>query len=519
MLFDAYKMEGDRMFTEIKTATLSGVKGYPVTVETDLHRGMPGFHVVGLADTTIRESCRRIRPAIMNSGGRFPSERVTVNLVPAGIPKEGSHFDLPIALGVMLLGKITDKICDTAFIGEVSLSGAINGVKGVLPLVMCLRGAGIKNIVVPRQNADEAAILEDVNVIPVQSLREAAEYAGGYRRINAHKKQIREEEDQRKGQDFDQVVGQESVKRAIVIGAGGGHGMLLIGNPGCGKTMMAKRVPGILPELTYEEKIEITGVYSVAGLLQTGDPLIRQRPFRSPHHTITAAGLIGGGQRPRPGELSLAHRGVLFLDEFGEFDTRAIDAMRQPLEEGTVRINRNFEEIVFPSRVMIIISANPCKCGNLWNDRKVCTCTKKQLEAYRRKLTGPFADRIDMYVKVSSVAKDKLGEMKSCTEWEGSESMREKVNAAREIQKERYKGTPFTCNGELNEEETKRYCTPDSEGREMIAEMYDKFALSMRAHDKLLKISRTIADIDGSDYIKGIHVAEALMYRTDMDWR
>ena len=395
------------MLTKIKTATLMGVDGYPVTVETDLHNGMPGLNIVGLADMTIRESCQRIKPAIMNCGFRFPRERVTVNLVPAGKPKEGSHFDLPIALGIMMLGQENKELNDTAFLGEVSLDGTINPIRGALPLAICLRAAGVKNLVLPVANACEAAILKDINILPVSRLMEAAEYAMGTRTIEPYAGEERRNEKKHEI-DYAQVIGQESTKRAIMIGAAGNHDILMMGGPGCGKTMMAKRLPTILPELTYDEKLEITGIYSVAGLLSEKQPLISERPFRSPHHTITATGLIGGGGRPRPGELSLAHRGVLFLDELGEFESKAIDAMRQPIEDGIVHITRNFQDVIFPAQVMLVIAANPCKCGNLWDDRKLCTCTHQQLESHRRKLMGPFADRIDMHIKVGRVPREQL---------------------------------------------------------------------------------------------------------------
>ena len=511
------------MLTKVKTATLSGVRGYPVTVETDLHTGLPGFHIVGLADMTIKEACQRIKPAILNSGGRFPGEKVTVNLVPAGKPKEGSHFDLPIALGVMMLGRNVMDMEDTAFIGEVSLDGTINGVRGALPLAICLREAGIRNIVLPFENAEEVAILEDINILPVTSLRQASDIVTGNTEpdIYIRKKTVRKE--QKQNLDFAQVIGQESVKRAIVIGASGNHGMLMMGGPGCGKTMMARRIPGILPELTYEEKLEITGIYSVAGLLSPQNPIIEQRPFRSPHHTITQVGLIGGGIRPRPGELSLAHRGVLFLDEMGEFDSRAIDSLRQPVEDGIIRINRNLEEVVFPSQVMVVIAANPCKCGNLWDDKKICTCSAKQIDAHRRKLMGPFADRIDMHIKVNAVAREKLAEMKKETEEksekESSESMRRKVQEARVRQEERYAGMPYRCNGDLDEKGIKKYCELGSESHAMMLEAYDRLGLSMRAYNKLLKIARTIADLDNSENIRDVHVAEALMYRIDTEVR
>ena len=507
------------MLTKVRTATLSGIRGYPVTVETDLHRGLPGFHIVGLADTTIKEASRRIKPAIQNCGGVFPGERVTVNLVPAGRPKEGSHFDLPIALGIMMLGSDMIELEETAFIGEVSLDGTINGVRGALPLAICLREAGIRNLVLPSENAAEASILEDINILPVSHLREAAEFITGIRDLSVYKRKETIRQRQESALDFAQVIGQESVKRAILVGAAGNHGILMMGSPGCGKTMMARRIPGILPELTYEEKVEITGIYSVAGLLSEDQPVVEQRPFRSPHHNITQTGLIGGGARPRPGELSLAHRGVLFLDEMGEFDARVIDAMRQPVEEGIIRINRNLEEVIFPSEVMMVIASNPCRCGNLWDDRKICTCTPRQLEGYRRKLMGPFADRIDIHIKVNPVDLSSLKRQENAAafRWESTAQMRDQVSRARTLQAERYRDEPYRCNGQLDERGIRRYCTLREEGRALMMASYDRLGLSMRGYSKILRMARTIADLAGSEQIETEHVAEALMYRVDLE--
>ncbi len=505
------------MLTKVRTATLSGIRGYPVTVETDLHRGLPGFHIVGLADTTIKEASMRIKPAIQNCGGMFPGERVTVNLVPAGRPKEGSHFDLPIALGIMMLGTEMIELEDTAFIGEVSLDGKINGVRGALPLAICLREAGVRNLVLPQENAEEASILEDINILPVAHLREAAEYVTGTRSLPVYKRKETETKPAAGVLDFAQVVGQESVKRAILVGAAGSHGILMMGSPGCGKTMMARRIPGILPALTYEEKVEITGIYSVAGLLSADRPVIQQRPFRSPHHNITQTGLIGGGARPRPGELSLAHRGVLFLDELGEFEGKVIDAMRQPVEEGVIRINRHLEEMIFPSEVMMVIASNPCRCGNLWDSRKLCTCSPRQLESYRRKLMGPFADRIDIHIKVNPVDTDSLGKFGENLPRMSTAEMRSRVSDAREIQTERYKDEPYHCNGHLDEKGIVRYCALGREGRELMMASYDRLGLSMRAYSKILRMARTIADLEGSERIETEHVAEALLYRVDLD--
>ena len=503
------------MLTKVKTATLMGIEGYPVTVETDLHNGMPGLNIVGLADTTIKEACQRIKPAIMNCGYIFPKEKVTVNLVPAGRPKEGSHFDLPIALGIMMLGQQANEMDETAFLGEVSLDGTINPVKGVLPLAICLRQAGIKRLVVPQANAEEAAVLEDINIYPVKTLMEAVEHVTGISRITPYirKKTVLEMSYK---DDYAQVIGQESVKRAIAIGAAGNHGMLMMGSPGCGKTMMAKRIPTILPELSYEERLEITGIYSVAGLLSDKRPIVKERPFRSPHHTITIAGIIGGGVKPRPGELSLAHRGVLFLDELGEFESKVIDAMRQPIEEGMVRITRNHEDVLFPARVMLVIAANPCKCGNLWDERKVCTCTRQQLLSHRRKLMGPFADRVDMHIKVNPVSRERLDMAKGNEPCMSSDEMRQMVSDARAIQKLRYKGTGYLDNGTLDDSGIKRFCVLDSGCKQMLYKAYEKMGLTMRGYKKMLKLSRTIADLDGSDEIREVHLAEALMYRMDL---
>lgn len=501
------------MLTKVKTATLEGVEGTLVTVEIDIRRGMPAFTVVGLADTTIREACSRIRPAVLNSGFDFPNEKVTVNLVPAGRPKEGTHFDLPIAVGLVSKDFEIGGLEDTAFLGELSLDGKLNRIKGALPLVMCLRKHGIKKMVLPKGNAEETGILKDVEIMPADDLGQVVRHITGTERLPIYKGK-KMSSLHRWDLDFSQVIGQESVKRAVVIGAAGNHGLLLMGGPGCGKTMIARRIPTIMPELTYEEMLEITGVYSVSGMLSEEAPFITQRPFRNPHHTISSAGLLGGGNRPRPGEISLAHRGVLFLDELGEFDSGAIDAMRQPVETGLVKITRNNREVTFPAQVMIVAAANPCKCGNLWDEKKICTCSRKQIDDYARKLNGPFSDRIDMHIKMFPIDRENIEDDTYRQKAMSSEIMRSQVKKAVEIQRRRYAGTGYRCNGDLDEKGIEIYCTLDKECRSMLSSAYDKLGLSMRACSRVMKVARTIADLAGKANIEGEHITEALMYRT-----
>ena len=501
------------MLIKTKTAALSGVEGYPVTVETDLRKGMPEFSIVGLGDTTIRESCKRIRPAVENSGYAFPLEKLTVNLMPAARPKVGSHFDLPIAIGVISIMENFDVPDGVAFLGELSLDGHINPVKGILPMVICLRKTGIREVFLARENADEAAALSDMKVYGVGHLKEVLDHLLGRKKVSIHNRVIPDAV-RREDIDYAQVIGQEAVKRAMVIGAAGNHGMLMMGSPGCGKSMMARRLTTILPRMTYEEQLEVTGIYSIAGSLPAGDPVIGERPFRSPHQSITLTGLTGGGSRPRPGELSLAHRGILFLDELGEFDSRVIDGLRQPIEEGRIRIVRSNEEVIFPSEVMVVVASNPCKCGNLWDDKKICTCTARQIQAHRRRLMGPFTDRIDMHIRMMPVDREKIGIGERKRSGMTSEQMRLQVDKARKIQARRYEGRNYRHNAGLDEKGIDEYCIIDQGGMDMLMSAYDRLGLTMRGYHRLIKVARTIADLEGMEGIAEAHIAEALAYRT-----
>lgn len=501
------------MLAKAYSVGLLGIDGFPVCVEADITGGLPGFEIVGLPDAAVKESKERIRSGIKNSGYVFPSKKLIINLAPANLRKEGPGYDLPIAVSVMsATGQVQMPGEDTIFIGELSLDGSVNHVTGVLPMVIAGYKRGFKNFFVPKANAKEASVIDGVNIYPVSNLGELFRHLKGDDEIETYK--VSEEELFSKNADslldFCDVKGQESAKRALEVAAAGNHNVLLIGSPGTGKTMLAQRMPSILPDLSFEEALEVSKIHSIAGTLPEGTPLLTTRPFRNPHHTISTAGLSGGGTMPRPGELSLAHNGVLFLDELPEFKREVLEVMRQPLEDGKVTISRVNATLTYPCNMMLIASMNPCKCGYFGDANRECTCTPAQINQYHSRISGPLLDRIDIQVEVANV---NYKDLSSTEKGETSKEIKERVNCARQIQRERYKEFGIYANSQLTAGMLQEFCRLGDAENDILKMAFDKLGLSARAHSRILKVARTIADLSGEKDITTAHIAEAIQYR------
>ena len=506
------------MLSIIKSIALNGLSGYLVQIQVDVSPGLPSFEIVGLPDTSIKESKERVRIAIKNSHADFLSRRITINLAPANTRKEGSIFDLPIAVGILVAnGDIRfpdlDKILDeTIFVGELSLDGGVQHVNGILPICIEAKNLGIKRIILPKENAKEASVVNDIEIIPISTLNEIIDYLNGSITI-PQVSQINFESNLNSNYPFDfaDVKGQENVKRALEVSAAGFHNCILIGSPGSGKTMLSRCLPSILPDLSFNEALEITKIHSIAGLLSSDEPLICTRPFRSPHHTITQASLVGGGKSPKPGEISLSHCGVLFLDELTEFNKSTLELLRGPLEDRFVTISRLNSTVTYPCNFMFVASMNPCPFGYYGSNDKQCSCTSLQIQKYINKISGPLLDRIDIHIEVDSVKYDKL-ELSSSAE--DSKSIRARVNMARRIQVERYKDFNIFSNAELTPKLIKNFCQLNLESKEIMKSAFENLGLSARAYNRILKVARTIADLDNSKNIKTSHLAESIQYRS-----
>ncbi len=502
------------MLAKVFSSAVLGIEAYIVEVEVDISQGLPSFSTVGLPEGAVRESKERVKTSIKNSGYRFPSDRITVNLAPADVKKEGTAFDLPMALGILAATGLVSKAAyaDHIVLGELSLDGLIRAIRGALPIAIAAREKGLKGLFLPAENAPEAAVVEGVNIYPVETLSQLAESLSGLSKISPFsvdiKKLFRTPDHQ---VDFRDVRGQENVKRAMEISAAGGHNLIMIGAPGAGKTMLAKRLYTILPGLGFQEALETSKVYSVMGLMPKGSGLVSTRPFRSPHHTISDAGLIGGGQNPKPGEVSLAHNGVLFLDELPEFKRNVLEALRQPIEDGHVTISRANSTVTYPANFMLVAAMNPCPCGFLGDSKRECTCTYLQIHRYRSKISGPLMDRIDIHMEVPPVH---FKDLSSPETGQPSSEISERVKGAREIQTNRFKKMKIHTNAQMNSRQIRRFCAVDSESNELLEKAMERFGLSARAHSRILKISRTIADLENCPHIKSHHVAEAIQYRT-----
>lgn len=503
------------MIAKVNSCGILGIDGYIIEVETDISNGLPSFEIVGLADTAVKEAKERVRAAIRNINIDFPIRRITINLAPANTRKEGSSLDLPIAIGILISSfqiSISD-ISSYAFIGELSLDGGVKRVNGVLPMALNCFNKGIKNIILPKENADEAAVISGLNVYPVENLKQVVYHFREQELLNRHTINLnnlflKKEEFEF---DFSDVSGQDNVKRVLEIAAAGGHNVLMIGSPGSGKTMLARRFPSILPDLNFDEAIEITKIHSITGNISSNMSLVTKRPFRSPHHSITDRGLIGGGRFPKPGEISLAHYGVLFLDELPEFSSDTLEVLRQPLEDGVVNISRINGNYTYPAEVTLLLAANPCKCGYFLDKRRDCTCSKRQIQQYFSRISGPLLDRIDLSIEVLSI---EYKELENSRKNESSKDIRTRVNKARGIQLNRYKDYKIFSNSQLKGNMLNKFCSLDVQSKKLLNNAFERLSLSARAYSRILKVSRTIADLDGKEKIESNHIAEAIQYRS-----
>ncbi|MBQ7128526.1 MAG: YifB family Mg chelatase-like AAA ATPase [Clostridia bacterium] len=500
------------MFSEVNSMGVWGIEAYKVSVETNISRGNAYFDIVGLPDTSIRESRERVRSSIRNNNLRFPASRIVVNLAPADVKKEGSVYDLPILVGVLLAnGELDCDVSDAVFVGELSLRGEIRPVKGLLSMALRAKEFGIKRMFVPESIAVQAAVVEGIDVYPVKSVEKLVAHLKGEERIKIQKAQSFENISQKSLLDFADVAGQGFAKQAVEIACAGGHNLLLIGSPGSGKSMIAKRIPSVLPSLNFEEAIETSKIYSVSGALDNAHPMITERPFRSPHHTVSAAALSGGGTSPTPGEVSLAHNGVLFLDELPEFSRKSMETLRQPLEDGKITISRVAGSLTYPCEVMFVAAMNPCPCGYFGHPKRKCTCSPVAVKNYLNKVSGPLLDRIDIQIEVPPVSYDELVSKKPS---ERSENIRERVQKARQIQRERFKDDKITCNAQMSTSHLKKYCVLEKDANDYLKLGFERLSMSGRAYDRILKVARTIADLREGETISKKDIATAFRLRS-----